>query len=200
MSFIFETSTGRYRNTTTGKFTSRETLLRIVDNEVMRLETRLKGHARLLIANKITPEEWEERMRYDMKLSGICTGLLTNGGKERATPQILGGIGNELRNQYKYLSKFKQQIKNGELTSETILRRAGNYSGSSRMIYHQNDKRAKQTLGFTLARRILDAGANHCNSCIQYQRLAYVPISEIVPVATNCECKWRCRCRIIYKK
>ncbi len=197
---IYDRTSGRYRGSD-GKFVSRATVLRLVDQESNRLATRMKAHARLLTSGKIDLPEWQRRSAEDLKLSHLRSGILGSGGKALATNQTYGTVGRGLRSQYEYLDGFSRDIANGKLTKSQIVQRASLYGASTRSAFHQSEKIARGREGFKLAMRQLDSAAIHCLDCLKHSTNGkYVPINEIVPIASRCRCFSRCRCSIIFKK
>lgn len=196
----YDRSVGQYRNEQ-GRFVPRATILRLVDEESSRLATRMKAHARLLTNGSIDLPEFQRRAAAEIKMSGIRMGIFASGGRSQTSTGAYGSIGLLLRSQYQYLANFAQDLQIGKLTKEQAIARAGMYGGSSRVIFHQVEKVTRNFEGFTLAKRVLDAGSNHCPECIQYQTGdRYVPIEDIVPIGARCSCFSRCRCLIVYLK
>jgi hypothetical protein len=195
----FDQSTHRYRNLKTGRFVRREEVLRLVDAEVLRLETRLKGHARLLINNKIDIGEFQARMAQSLKDSHIRLAMLGAGGEKSMNPQQYGHLGQGLKKQYKFLYQFGKDLEGGNLSEKRILARSAQYAQSANTAFHQAEFTARGKQGF-YAKRLLDPQAKHCPECIGYQRLQWTLISLVTPPGVNCTCGGRCRCRLIFQK
>lgn len=196
----YDRKSGRYRDGT-GKFISRATVLRLVDQESDRLATRMKAHARNLTAGNIDLPTFQQRAAEDLKLSAIRSTILGSGGRSQVTSQAYGTTGRLLREQYNYLDGFARDLADGKLSKAQAIQRASLYGASTRSAFHQAEKIARGREGFKLARRVLDASSQHCNECLQYATGdRFVPIQQIVPVGTRCSCRARCRCSIIWKK
>jgi len=196
----YDRRTGNYRSAN-GRFVPRATILRLVDEESLRLSTRLKAHTRLLTSERIDLLEWQRRMAEDIKLSGIRMGVLASGGRSQTSSASYGAIGRELRSQYSFLANFAQDLAAGKLSKEQAIARAGMYGGSARTAFHQAEKVTRKREGFKLAKRILDPQSNHCRECLEHATGdRYLPIADIVPIGSNCSCHSRCRCKILFLK
>lgn len=209
----FDPRSFRYRNVRTGKFASRVDLLRLLDSEVNRLEVRLKGHARLLTSNRIDLPEFQRRMAHDLKLSSLRTSALGAGGVKQLDAAHFGreyvpvsfprqhrlAVGQQLRVQYKYLGGFGDAIASGKLTEKQIIARAASYASSVRIGFYRSELIGRGRQGFE-CKRLLDAGARHCSSCIAHQRHAWTPVEEVTPPTVNCTCSQRCKCRLIFRR
>lgn len=196
----YDRRTARYRGAD-GRFLKRTDVLKLVDEEAMRLETRLKGHARNLTQGRIDLPTFQRRAAEDLKLSHVRMGILASGGRSLATSQTYGTVGRGLRSQYEYLTNFSNDLAAGKLTAKQAITRAGLYGASTRTAFHQSEKIAKGREGFIEAMRRLDPQARHCNSCLFYDTKGqWKPLAEVVMPTVNCECMNRCRCGVLFRK
>lgn len=196
----YNRTSGRYVGSD-GRFVSRSSILRLVDEEAARLSTRMQAHARNLTAGNIDLPTFQRRAAEDLKLSLVRSTIIGSGGKSLTTSQAYGSTGRLLREQYQFLSGFARDLAEGKLSKAQAIQRASLYGASTRSAFHQAEKIARGREGFKLAKRILDASSQHCNECLQFATGdRFVPIEQIVPVGTRCSCHSRCRCSIIWKK
>lgn len=197
----YDRRSGRYRDGATGKFVSRSTLLRLVDDEAARLSARMQGHARLLTQNRIDLPTFQRRASEDLKLSHIRNGILASGGRSLTTFAQYGSIGRLLRDQYSYLDGFSRDIAAGKLTKSQIIQRASLYGASTRAAFHQSEKIAKGREGFIEAKRSLDPQSHHCDSCLAYDTQGkWLPLTQVTMPTVNCQCNSRCRCAVLFRK
>ena len=197
----YDRKVGKYRDDNTGKFVSRDRILRLVDEEAARLSTRMQAHARNLTAGNIDLPTFQRRSAEDLKLSAIRSTLLGSGGKSLTTNAQYGSTGRLLREQYQFLDGFARDLADGKLSKAQAIQRASLYGASTRSAFHQAEKIARGREGFKLAMRQLDGASKHCLECIQHSTNGkYVPINEIVAISARCSCAARCRCSIIFKK
>ena len=195
----FDPKSYKYRNVETGQYVSNNEVQRVITGEVNRLSVRLKGHARLLVSGKIDIAEFQTRAALSLKESHLRNAIVGAGGKSNVSSIVYGKVGAELKKQYGYLSGFGEAIAVGELSERQIIARAASYAASSRTSFYHAEFTSRGTLGF-YAKRLLDPQSQHCESCINYQRLEWTLISLIVPPGVNCQCGGRCRCRLVIRK
>lgn len=197
----YDRRVGKYRDGATGRYVSRVSILRLVDEEAARLATRMQAHARNLVGGGIDLPTFQKRAAEDLKLSAIRTTILGSGGRSQTTAAAYGTTGQLIKTQYIFLDGFANDIANSKLTKSQIIQRAALYGASTRSSFHAAEKIARGREGFILAKRQLDAGSQHCQECLNYSTGdRFVPIEEIVPIGTRCSCRARCRCSIVWKK
>lgn len=199
MPYLFDQNSHRYRDTETGRYVKYSQVLELVDQEVARLEVRLKGHGRLLAQGKIDIPEFQARMAQTLKESHLRTAAVGAGGVQGLTPTHYGKVGAELKKQYGYLAKFGEDLAEGKLTPDQAINRAGLYGKSARTSFFNSEFTSREKQGF-YAKRLLDPQARHCQSCINYQRLEWTLIQNIMPPGVNCQCGGRCRCKLLFRK
>lgn len=197
--YQFDPQSHRYRDVESGRFVKYAQVLEVVTSEVNRLEVRLKGHARLLASGKIDIAEFQIRMAQSLKESHLRNAAFGAGGVQQLTPSHYGKVGAQLKKQYKYLHGFGQDLAEGKLTKEGAIKRAGSYAKSARTSFFEAEFTSRGKVGF-YAKRLLDAQARHCQSCIGYQRLTWTPIQNVIPPGVDCECGGNCRCRLVFRK
>lgn len=199
MPVVYDRSSSSFRGDK-GRYISNAEVLRLVDTEVARQEARLKGHARLLINGRIDVPEFQRRMASDIKLSAIRMAALGAGGVEGLGSRHYGKVGAELKKQYKFLAGFGDALVEG-LTEKQVLQRAGQYSGQSAIAFHASQKITKESEDFTEGKRSLDEQSEHCKQCLEYSTSGeWVPIDQIVPPGTGCDCGGQCRCKVVFRR
>ncbi|NEP61457.1 MAG: hypothetical protein F6K31_31650 [Symploca sp. SIO2G7] len=195
----YDSRAGQYRRN--GRFVSRATVLKEVDKEVARTEVRLQAITRKLIAKKVDLPTWEEEFAIALKEAHIRSALFAAGGKDEMFPRAYGHLGANLRTQYRsHLDKFAHSLANGDMTAKQALNRSKLYGQSVRQTFFDVERVTREKEGFTLGKRSLDPQAQHCPSCLRYVTDGWVGISDIVAPGTACECRGRCRCRVVYAR
>lgn len=196
----YNPNAGRYIDAA-GKFVARAKIENLLDQEQAATEVRLKTLTRMLAHRKLSLQQWESQFASTLREAHLKMMLLAVGGQESLTAQIYGAVGYQLRRQYGYLDNFAQQLAAGSITEPRAIQRAASYARSLRSTFSRVEQLARETEGFTEAKRSLDPQARHCASCLRYStRGAWVPISIVVAPATNCECGQNCRCTIAYRR
>lgn len=195
----YNRNAGRY--VVDGKFVGNSVIMHLLDREQQELEVKLKAHTRLMAAGRITLADWQLRMAGSLKDSHLRMGVLGSGGKAQAGARQYGAIGYQLRRQFEYLDNFAQALHQGKLTKDQAIARAGLYADSPKLSFYRAEQIAKETAGFTEARRRLDAQARHCPDCIGYSTGgAWQPISTVTVPGVGCRCGQHCRCSIEYRR
>ena len=201
MALEFNPATGQYRDTETKRFVDRATVLSTIDGEISKLKTSLQGIARLYQSGRIDLEEFQRRIADRIKVGTIQAASIGSGGAGRLNNQVLGAVGQRLRNRYGHLRNFAQAIKDGEVSEKQLLNRAGQYSEVYRAAFFDAEKRTRQNIGFNQAMRGLDSSAQHCPECLKYTtNNKWLPSDEVIPPGTLCSCHGRCRCWIRYRR
>lgn len=194
----YDRRVGQYRRD--GRFVPRSEVLALVDEERARTEIQLQGLVRRYAAGRMTLRQWETEFAIALKYAHIRMAALAAGGTAQLTPRHYGTIGANLRSEYRnHLSLFASKLGNDPtFTLKMAMNRAKLYGQSVAQSFHDSEKVTRILEGRTKAKRLLDPAAEHCRSCPAYATDGYVPIASVVPPGTNCECRGRCRCRVIY--
>lgn len=201
MAIEFSRGAAQYRDTATGRFVGRGVVEGYVQQEVNRLEVRLKGVYRLAEAGKISTAEFQTRFAQTLKDYTIQSAVLGAGGRDQMSPTHWGKVGSSLKQQYRRIGGMGEALAKGELSEKQIAARIRQYSESSRAAFHSSNKRTHQDVGFTQARRSLDGGAKHCEECPGYSTNGeWIPIDEVVSPGDACSCNGRCRCYVEYRR
>ncbi len=197
----YDRVSGKYRDGATGRYVSRVSILRLVDEEAARLATRMQAHARNLVGGGIDLSTFQKRAAEDLKLSAIRSTILGSGGKSQTTAAAHGATGRLLRDQYQFLDGFARDLAAGKLTKSQAIARAGLYGASTRSSFHAAEKIARGREGFVEAKRSLDPQSRHCTSCLEFDTKGqWLPISQVTSPSVNCLCRSHCRCVISFRK
>lgn len=163
------------------------------------LSAKLKNITRNALNNGTSAARFQEDFIKTLKEGYIQMGILGRGGKARTTSADYLKMGNELKKQYKFLHGFTQDLIDGKLTLKQALARAGQYGANSLQVFSEMEKEAVSRSSIQWARRRLNPGAKHCIQCVSYATFPnFVLASQIVPIATNCDCRGNCQCTIEY--
>lgn len=199
-SFKYNPNAGQYQNTASGQFVNEQELNRLVEVEINRLRARLQGHARTLNARAINIPEFQIRMAETLKRGHLRIAELAIGGRTEMTPAIFGTVGRLLRDEYKYLESFGAALKAG-MSDAQVVNRAGLYANALKITFSKTWIYSSAKAGYNLFLRKMDDNARHCSSCPKYDTQGkFVTVDKIVPIATACECRNGCKCRIIRKR
>ena len=184
----------RYRDTQSKKFVSRSRVLRDIDVDVAKLKNKARILGRQLERGSITIAEFQEQIAKTLKDGHLRMAMVGAGGRKRMTPRRLGYVGGILNAEYKKLNSMAQAIADGEVSLKQLLARLNNYGETVRATFHWNEKESNKESGKNAGERWLTPGFTHCAQCIAYATGGLVPIDDVIPVATQCDCGGNCKC------
>jgi hypothetical protein len=195
--FRWSAEAGRFRGPS-GRFLSSQQVRRMVDATLLNHTNAVADLAELLRQRAIPPSEWERRMRLEVKSIHIYSALAAKGGRAQLDNRDLGRIGAAVTRQYKYLSRFTQEIVAGK--AGNIVGRARLYAQAGRGTHEKVRQSEMRRRGFDEERNIL-APAEHCEgdgSCVEQTGKGWVPVGTLVPIGGRL-CVTNCRCQLTYR-
>lgn len=165
MAIEWVASVNRYRDTDTGRFVSPEQVEALVEKSRVDAAKRLTKLADRLNREEITPAQWEKEFRQIIKETSITQYATGRGGLSQMNPVDYGKVGSFLKDQYKYLKKFKDALP--DQSEAQIRMRSQMYAASTKVMYD------------------IGNGAGY-----GLPDLPAYP-TESSPCMFNCACKWR---------
>lgn len=194
----YNSGAGRYiRN---GQFVAEREIDALAITERNILSRKLELLTRQMVNGTIDLPIWEQRFAQTLKDSHIRLTVLASGGRDRTGLNSYGIAGRRLKEEYRYLHDFAQQLYEGNLSPQQAIARSKLYAQSTVQTYYEAYHYNKIREKFKMAWRSLDLMAKHCNSCPKYQTYGFVPIKDIVPKGMGCECRGNCRCQVRYRR
>jgi len=193
----YDRNTGRYRDEK-GRFLSQASVEKLVDGRIDKLESSLKRITNMLNSGNITLDQWEGSIREAIKGAHIQAAIVGHGGKGNMGSGEYGRIGQRLRSEYAYLQRFALDLLGQRVSPAMALARIGLYARSVRSTYWEGTAIRQQDQGYSLIKRVLDAQAQHCQSCVDYAARGIVPIGTVPMPGIRCECRSRCRCSVLF--
>jgi hypothetical protein len=193
--FSFDVRTGQYRDSNTGRFVKRTKIETLLNKEVNRTQTVLNGLVNSYFAGRISPDEFRDKYKKEIKNASIRHAALGAGGITGMDKKNYGFIGF-------YYSEINQRVDraiNDNISKKQWLQRSNLYAQSTKGAFYWSDRKSQIMAGKTQAKRTLDPTAIHCSECVSLQRNEWTPIEQITPIGVGCSCRGRCRCRISYR-
>lgn len=200
--FGWDPQTHRYRNLDTGRFVSRQRVLRLLDDAIGEKERKLANLTQQVIDGQVSPSVWQAQVRQELRRLYLQNRSLGAGGWDRLTQRDFGRIGGRLNNEYRYLSRFAEQIANGEVTPAQALNRLHMYLGNARREAFLADReRAKpsQPDRVFIERRTLGV-AEHCQDCVRYYEQGWQPMGALPVPSEESVCDGNCRCSLMRRE
>lgn len=185
------------------RFLSRNTVLGWIE-ESLATSVSVSDTLSEMVANGlISPADWHNVMREQLKYEYIRQYLLGYGGYNRMDARGWGSIGGMLSEQYGYLGNFLDDIASGNLTEGQIRARAAMYFNSSREAYERAHERVAREWGADEEAWNLGV-ADHCDDCVVFSEMGYQPIEEdafggAYPGSGATTCLTNCHCYKSYR-
>jgi len=150
-----------------------------------------------LRSGKITVQQWESQMRTLVKDTHLANAMLAHGGPDNMTKGDYGVAGPLIRDDFKRLNQFAQDIESGKVPLDgRFVARARMYPRHGRTTYNLSRRRLMKKNGLKWERNIMGP-ADHCSECIDQSAQGWVPIGTLVPIG-NRQCLSNCACTITY--
>lgn len=192
MAFQYVRSVNRYRDSATGRYVSRATVLDYVERIAQAGSDKAAAYAALVANGELSAADFGLRMRAELKQAYIQEYILGRGGRDAMTPSDWGAIGAMLRKEYNLLNGFVADIEAGNLSEAQIRARANLYFMTARQAYERGNARAHGVPTLPAYGR---DGSTECHSmCGCYWRFEKLDgdgnvdcFWEIDPTLENCE-------------
>lgn len=168
--WVWAATSHQYRNTATGQYIGPKGMLALRDTYTEAKIAQARVWASQVSSGQMTLTDWQTAMRTSTKNSYIDQYVLGHGGRGSMTPTDWGRIGAEVKEQYKYLDGFTDDIASGKLSEAQI--------GARSELYH-NSATASYERGNAYARGL--------------PRLPYYPGDGASECKANCRCHWDIR-------
>lgn len=207
-SWYYDPERERYRYVRPDGSVGRAVPWKVVRNDVFRFSAGVREDMReltqMLRRGELTPEQWYDRMRTEMRLAYRNAVTVANGGRGTMDFRAWGRFGAIMKKEYKWLNNFLAQIISGKQSvNGRAVVRAGMYGNSTNRIYEEWRLKKAMRDGYTEAIRRLGATEQHCHAnhgtpgCVELAG-QWMPISEIVPIG-QATCGSNCLCTIEYR-
>lgn len=198
MQYNWDKKRSRYVNAETGRAVGWPRVKKALEQTISFSRDNSHKLSERLIRGEITLPQWRDAMAAEVKQMHIATSIIARGGLDRMGQREWGRVGARIRDQYKYLDNFVNQIDSGAQSMDgRLLNRAAMYAYATRGTF-ENQRRANMTEdGYTQERRVLHA-KEHCDSCKGLAALGWQPINTL-PAIGEADCKSNCRCTFDYR-
>lgn len=187
----------RYYDRGTGRFVSRDQIRGALDDVIAVEEGNARRISERLRAGDVNLAEWQAEMRRIVKDEMLQARALASGGWDQLTASDYGQVGAAVREQYQYLDRFTNEIRNGLPLDGRFLVRAGMYAKAARPYFHDVQAGLLDGAGYSDERNILHA-AEHCAECVDMTALGWVPLGTVTPIGSRL-CLGNDRCTMRYR-
>jgi hypothetical protein len=189
----------RFRDTDTGRWISTESVRDWMDTSILHGERTAESWAEAVAADWMTPSQFNLAMRQELKEAYIRQYVVGRGGREQMTSSDWGRVGGMLRDQYRHLDAFVDDM--GTLSEGQIASRARMYINSQREAFERSNSAVQLDAGKTQELWVLGA-AEHCDDCVALAAMGWTEIGGhgTVPGAGDTACLTNCQCHLEYRK
>lgn len=196
--FYYNRKSQRYQYKESGRFVSEATVKRLTLELIDLLNGDLDTIGDLLVRKRISLATWEETTATTLKQLHVQEYVLGRGGIKNMTARDYGIIGNILREEYRFLRGFSQDLKAG-MSEAQFKYRLGLYANSAYGSYERGRLESHIAAGYRWEKRIRGA-TESCLECIAYERLGWQPIGSLPNPTESCTCQANCKCSKQFSK
>lgn len=201
-SYRFDTRTGQYHSSASGKFVSRRAITSLMESHVNGASARYTELTTAFYEGDMSAAAWIEQMRTEQRRLTLQNEALGMGGFDRLTSKQFGRAGGDLRSQYAKIAGTAQDIAEGKITLAQALARANEYAGAARSHFWQAERETVQRSDsgmIVIERRVLGVG-QHCKDCVELYERGFQLIGSLPAPGTDSRCGGNCKCRFVRKE
>lgn len=198
--FTFDRGVARYRDTSTGRFVSRDrganSIMRLLDQRIRSSEQRLGDIVQAIADKSMAPGVGQMLMRDELRRLHLQNAALGAGGVDRLTFREFGRAGRALRDTYPRVANLVQGLNNGTVSIDQAMNRITGYVGEARVNFLHAERDAAHNTGLPHEERRLLGVAEHCVDCVGYAAQGWQPMGTLPVPGERSRCNGRCRCRM----
>lgn len=188
---------GRYRDLATGRLVGASVVRRALDETLDSAEAVTTRLAEALRQREVSVADWYAAMQRHVKQVHLHAVALERGGWANMRPADYGRAGALIREQYRYLRRFAEQIVSGRQRLDgSLAARAGLYTKAGRESFYRS-KRAHLNDGggepVTHVRSLRHPG-DSCRECVDLDRVWHRLDDPRYRLPGQRLCSKNCRC------
>lgn len=196
MAIVWVESQARYRDTETGRFVSRDTVLDYVRQSIESSGEVVKTLAERVSSGQLSSRDFLTVFKQEIKDEYIRQYVAGRGGVGSMTQSDWGKLGSMIKEQYAYANNFATELSG--LSEAQIVNRAGMYIESANQAFEAGYRKAITTTGSFTEERWVLGDKQHCQGCIDNAAMGWVAIGKL-PAFGSTPCGVRCGCHIEYR-
>jgi hypothetical protein len=186
---------GGYRNVKTGRVVARAEIVRELENVSKASRENMRAVSQRLRDGQVTLAEWQATMAREVKTVHVYSAAAGKGGWAQMSQGDWGHTGFIVKEQYKFLQNFANEIASGKqpLNGRLIVR--ASLYGRGHPTEESIRKRTAISKGFTQRRRLRRASES-CPGCIEVSSRGWVEIGsadDLPPIGSQ-QCRSNCLC------
>jgi len=201
--YYWDELVGRYRGKD-GRFVGRDTVYAYVNQSLNISSNVSQALSSWVYDGNISVNDWKLAMRAEIKDEYIRQYLSFAGGRYNMTQADWGSIGGMLKEQYKYLDGFANDIASGDMTEAQIAARAQMYINSAREGRERAREKSALKADYDEVYWEVNGALENCGGCIEFNQMSWQliednPYKEAYPGSGDTVCLTNCGCQLVYK-
>jgi hypothetical protein len=197
--WTFDSTIGRYRDRSTGRFLSKREALALTERGILAAGRELQQITDLMLSGGIPLGDWQRRFAQLLKELHLGQYILGRGGAANVYPADFLAVARVLKEEYRYLDTFAREISLGKLSEAQLRARARLYLNKTTSSYWLGNATAQERASHPREMRRLLAPVEHCPDCLVYASAGWVPVGTLPMPGVNCQCGANCRCSVEYR-
>ncbi len=191
--YLWNEKAAQYVSIATGRFVSRNVIRGQLDKVIDASSKTMKALSQQLRDGKINLAQWQAGMMQQIKTTHLAGAAMQRGGWQQMTQSDFGRVGQIVREEYKYLRQFADDIASGKVPLDgNVGRRAALYGQQGRPTYLQFWDLEAAKRGFNQEKSTLNP-AEHCSECVIQAAMGWQPMGQMIPIgARRCRSNDRC--------
>lgn len=199
MSVVWNVQQARYRDSETGRFVSRNTVLELLRQSMDEADDEIELLAAKVFSKEISIQDFANVFRREIKDEFLRQYITGRGGLGSMTASDWGRVGRALQTQYKFAAGFEADI--ADMSEAAIANRAGMYVQAAYSAFQMGQREAYKASGQYFQEYWELGDSEHCDDCERLNSLGWVDIGSLptVPRAGSTACLTSCNCNIRYR-
>jgi hypothetical protein len=195
--YAWDRKLGNYVNLNTGRMVKRATVNDLLRDTIDGHANQM-GHFAVEVSNgRMTPREFYELMRENVRESYNSSAALGKGGWHAMTPADWGTNGQKLREEYRHLKDFAQDLADGKVTQGQAVARAKLYADSAYQRYWELQQDQQRELGNDEEAWHTAGDERVCPVCSELEARGWQPLGSLpLPGSPH----FGCRCDKTFRK
>lgn len=191
LSYQYNNKANRWTNPSTGRFVSESVVIEEMRQHQTATYSTLESLTRDLFAGRINVAEWQTSTALEIKDAHLAQAMFGAGGRANMTPKEWGRVGGTLADEYRYLTRFANEIANGSVSEAQALARINQYGNATQQSYWREYVGASSDLVYWILQP-----AEHCPDCLTLADGSPYKPGDLptVPGAGSTRCRGNCKC------
>ena len=135
--YVYNNTAQRWQSVGSGRFVAEQTIIDEMRVHQEATFSTLDNLTTRLYSGSITVEQWQVAVASQLKDAHLAQAMFAVGGQANMTQANYGRVGGTLRDEYRYLSQFAQDIVDGKVSEAQALARIKQYGRATQQSYYR---------------------------------------------------------------